>query len=99
MILLKFDLVFFRYVPDVNYHTLSSSIDFLIKQNFDFNKCFKEGISYMTRDNEQRQRILIKDLFEKKRLNLESELANNAQTNAEPVPTHIPDDQKEFMDK
>ncbi|CAG9830689.1 unnamed protein product [Diabrotica balteata] len=39
-----------RNVPDIRFLCQSSSIDFLISHGFDFNKLFKEGISYLTEE-------------------------------------------------
>jgi len=36
-----------RAAPDPRFLCQTSSIDFLTKQNFDFNKLFKEGVSYL----------------------------------------------------
>ena len=36
-----------RSAPDPRFLCQTSSIDFLINQNFDFNKLFKQGISYL----------------------------------------------------
>lgn len=42
-----------RQAPDRRFLCQSSSIDFLIHQGFDFNKLFKEGISYLTPSQEE----------------------------------------------
>ena len=36
-----------RSAPDPRFLCQTSSIDFLINQNFDFNKLFKDGVSYL----------------------------------------------------
>ena len=38
---------------DVRYVIQSSSIKFLVANNFDFNKCFYEGISFVNQSQEQ----------------------------------------------
>lgn len=38
---------FSRSAPDIRFLCQSSSIDFLVSQNFDFNKVFRDGISYL----------------------------------------------------
>lgn len=42
-----------RNVPDQRFLCQTSSIDFLITQGFDFNKLFKEGISYINITEEE----------------------------------------------
>lgn len=42
-----FPKVWNRQCPDVRFLCQSSSIDFLTEHNFDFNKLFREGISYL----------------------------------------------------
>lgn len=42
--------------PDPRFLCQSSSIEFLASQGFDFNKLFKEGISYLTQPEEQKLR-------------------------------------------
>ena len=47
----------------------ASSMDFLSKQNFDFNKLFKEGISYLKSDDERK---LMDSLQEKREMRRQS---------------------------
>jgi poly(A)-specific ribonuclease len=47
----------------------ASSINFLINQDFDFNKLFKYGISYLNADDEEK---LVKCLKEKQNLKKEN---------------------------
>ncbi|KAK7502466.1 hypothetical protein BaRGS_00006419, partial [Batillaria attramentaria] len=42
-----------RQAPDRRFLCQSSSIDFLVQQGFDFNKLFREGISYLTPQQEE----------------------------------------------
>lgn len=43
-----------KNVPDQRFLCQTSSIDFLISQGFDFNKLFKEGISYLNLNEENK---------------------------------------------
>ncbi|ROJ26346.1 Poly(A)-specific ribonuclease PARN [Anabarilius grahami] len=43
---------FSRTSPDIKFICQSSSIDFLASQGFDFNKVFRSGIPYLTREEE-----------------------------------------------
>jgi hypothetical protein len=45
----------------------ASSMDFLSKQNFDFNKLFKEGISYLKSDDEKKLRDSVDEKREMRR--------------------------------
>ncbi|XP_021925751.1 poly(A)-specific ribonuclease PARN-like isoform X2 [Zootermopsis nevadensis] len=45
-----------RSAPDPRFLCQSSSIEFLASEGFDFNKVFKEGISYLTQPEEQKLR-------------------------------------------
>ena len=51
-----FPKVWNRQCPDVRFLCQSSSIDFLTEHNFDFNKLFYEGISYLRPHDEQKLR-------------------------------------------
>ena len=71
-----------------------------MKQGFDFNKCFKEGISFVTRDIEDKQRNVIQERFALRRSALTENADNNGDEVSKPEqPMSIPEDQKEFMDK
>uniref|UniRef100_A0A1B6DFL6 Poly(A)-specific ribonuclease RNA-binding domain-containing protein n=1 Tax=Clastoptera arizonana TaxID=38151 RepID=A0A1B6DFL6_9HEMI len=45
-----------RGAPDCRFICQASSIDFLIKNNFNFNKLFLEGIPYLNQNDEQKMR-------------------------------------------
>ncbi|KAK7160963.1 hypothetical protein R3I94_003817 [Phoxinus phoxinus] len=47
---------FSRTSPDIKFICQSSSIDFLASQGFDFNKVFRSGIAYLTREEESQLR-------------------------------------------
>ena len=51
-----FPKVWNRQCPDVRFLCQSSSIDFLTEHGFDFNKLFREGISYLRPYDEQKLR-------------------------------------------
>lgn len=51
-----FPKVWNRQCPDVRFLCQSSSIDFLTEHSFDFNKLFREGISYLRPYDEQKLR-------------------------------------------
>ena len=51
-----FPKVWNRQCPDVRFLCQSSSIDFLTEHGFDFNKLFREGISYLRPTDEQKLR-------------------------------------------
>uniref|UniRef100_UPI0035900834 poly(A)-specific ribonuclease PARN-like isoform X2 n=1 Tax=Myxine glutinosa TaxID=7769 RepID=UPI0035900834 len=81
----------FRNSPDTTFVCQSSSIDFLANQGFDFNKVFREGIPYLSRDAEQE----LRDLLEERQRQ-----ANEAASSAAPVSpsTHvIPDEHKDYI--
>lgn len=47
-----------------NFYIKNSSIEFLCEQNFDFNKVFKKGISFISKDNEESIRQRVKTTME-----------------------------------
>ncbi|RNA14887.1 poly(A)-specific ribonuclease PARN isoform X1 [Brachionus plicatilis] len=42
-----------KYSRDLSFSCLNSSLEFLIEQNFDFNKVFKKGVSFVSKDQEE----------------------------------------------
>ncbi|TRY79724.1 hypothetical protein TCAL_13099 [Tigriopus californicus] len=50
-----------RNAPDLRFMCQTSSIDFLVKQDFDFNKLFKHGISYLKPEAEEKMKKAIED--------------------------------------
>ncbi|XP_017768590.1 PREDICTED: poly(A)-specific ribonuclease PARN-like [Nicrophorus vespilloides] len=50
-----------RMVPDCRFLCQSSSIDFLVKQGFDFNKLFNEGIPYLNTQHEAKYREVLEE--------------------------------------
>ena len=56
-----------RLAPDLRFMCQTSSIDFLISNDFDFNKLFKDGIPYLRPGDEARLRETISDRQESRR--------------------------------
>jgi len=77
-----------RTAPDPRFLCQTSSIDFLTKQNFDFNKLFKEGVSYL-RPAELSK--LKESLVERQ----ENRRTSQAFTPDQNIP--VPQDQEEFL--
>ncbi|CAH0564741.1 unnamed protein product [Brassicogethes aeneus] len=77
-----------KNIPDQRFLCQTSSIDFLITQGFDFNKLFKEGISYLNSVEEEKWKI-----------NLEEKRKNSAvlrlNPNRDSIP--IPDNLENFI--
>jgi len=61
---------FSRSAPDPRFGCQTSSIDFLVSQNFDFNKLFRDGISYLRPSDENRIRDRIKDNQQNRKNNM-----------------------------
>ena len=53
-----------KYSKDGPFSCLNSSIEFLCEQNFDFNKVFKKGISFMSKDCEESVRDRLEKTLE-----------------------------------
>lgn len=82
-----------RNSPDRRFLCQSSSIDFLISQGFDFNKLFKEGIPYLTPDQETKARAELERKHEEANKAGNSEGSNSSKKILVPVP----EDQKIFL--
>lgn len=74
--------------PNVNFTCQASSIDFLVKHNFDFNKLFSSGIPYLRDDEADRLLEKLEEKYEKK-TSLESTSKS---------PLSIPDEHKSTID-
>jgi len=81
-----------RNAPDPRFLCQTSSIDFLINQNFDFNKLFKEGVSYLRPAEMEKLKEALKGRQENRRL---SQTPGTEQNN--PIP--IPEEQQQFLAK
>lgn len=68
-----------------------SSIDFLIGQGFDFNKLFKEGISYLNNSEEDTCRKSLEEQQRKRKDYLKAHQNGNVDI----IP--IPEENKEFI--
>ena len=83
---------FGRGVPDRRFLSQTSSIDFLIGQGFDFNKLFKEGVSYLLPSELDKLREGLKERQENKR-----RLSQVDQT--ENLKVRVPQEQEEWLEK
>lgn len=79
-----------RNAPDPRFMCQTSSIDFLVKHKFDFNKLFSEGVSYM-RPLELAK--LREDLKEKQQLRRQSLTSGDHLNND----IQVPEDQEQFL--
>uniref|UniRef100_A0A2C9KWV0 Poly(A)-specific ribonuclease PARN n=1 Tax=Biomphalaria glabrata TaxID=6526 RepID=A0A2C9KWV0_BIOGL len=77
------------------YQTVIENIDFLIAQGFDFNKLFKEGISYLTPEQETKLKAELDRKHDdiKKLSSPDSNNCNGSSVQIVPVP----EDQKSFL--
>lgn len=83
--------------PDTRFLCQTSSIDFLAKQKFDFNKLIYEGVAYLRPTDEQR----LKDQLAEKQASRRQGTTNSSTppttfTPRQDVP--VPEDQREFVD-
>ena len=79
-----------RNAPDPRFLCQTSSIDFLINQNFDFNKLFKHGISYLRPTEMDKLKTSLRERQEVRRQSLQNNDAVNH-------PISIPEDQEIFL--
>ncbi|XP_063284911.1 poly(A)-specific ribonuclease PARN isoform X2 [Pelobates fuscus] len=87
---------FNRNSPDKKFVCQSSSIDFLANQGFDFNKVFRNGISYL---NQEEERQLREQYEEKRSQSNGAGSLSYISPNAPKTPINIPEEQKDFIDK
>jgi len=81
-----------RTAPDPRFLCQTSSIDFLTNQNFDFNKLFKQGVSYLRPAELDKLRDSLKGRQENRRLSMTVGTEQNQAI-------AIPSDQEEFLAK
>ncbi|XP_018572032.1 poly(A)-specific ribonuclease PARN isoform X2 [Anoplophora glabripennis] len=81
-----------RNVPDQRFLCQTSSINFLIHEGFDFNKLFKEGISYLNIVEEEIYRGNLEEAYKKRTESIQS---HQNETN-DIIP--IPEDARQFVD-
>ncbi|KAJ8957351.1 hypothetical protein NQ318_004830 [Aromia moschata] len=82
-----------RNIPDQRFLCQTSSIQFLISQGFDFNKLFKEGISYLNQTEQDNYKNNLEDIYKRRTDQIQSQ--KNGTNDSIP----IPDDAKSFMDE
>jgi poly(A)-specific ribonuclease len=73
---------------DTRFLCQSSSIEFLASQGFDFNKVFKEGISYLTQPEEQK----LRKHLEEKHKSCNSRVSSSPNNKKSSQPISIPDE-------
>ncbi|GFG30197.1 hypothetical protein Cfor_10176 [Coptotermes formosanus] len=79
-----------RSLPDPRFLCQASSIEFLASQGFDFNKLFKEGISYITQPEEQKLRENLEEKHKSKSCNSTENSSPGNEENSQSIP--IPDE-------
>ena len=82
-----------RNAPDPRFLCQTSSIDFLTNQNFDFNKLFKHGVSYLRPGELQKLSDTLRGRQEQRRQSLQGQ-GGEAQVSQ---PITIPEDQEKFL--
>lgn len=82
-----------RNIPDLRFLCQSSSIHFLVSEGFDFNKLFKEGISYLNVFEEEKYRNNLEEAYKKRTESIQSQ---QNETN-DIIP--IPEDAQQFIDE
>ena len=89
-----------RTAPDPRFLCQTSSIDFLSTQNFDFNKLFKSGVSYLNPIEAERLVVVLKE----KHLSRKTQNSSSTDTTGTPGRSPaglgvVPPDQREFVDE
>lgn len=79
-----------RSAPDPRFLCQTSSIDFLINQNFDFNKLFKHGVSYLRPAELEKLKVALKGRQENRRV---------SQTFTPERNIPVPAEQEEFLNR
>lgn len=85
-----------RFQNDVLFLCQSSSLDFLVSHNFDFNKLFHEGVSYMPVYEEARAKSKMDEQLEKLKTK-KTESSEEKTTQPKEAP-EIPESEQERMD-
>lgn len=99
-----FPKVWNRQCPDVRFLCQSSSIDFLTEHNFDFNKLFREGISYLRPYDEQKLKDHFlarnsQDSFTSTSLTSPDSTTEASGGSSQKTPRAVPPEHKEFVEK
>ena len=82
---------FSRSAPDLRFMCQTTSIDFLAAQNFDFNKLFRDGISYLRPCDEER---IKESICEKQQLRKSNMTPGGGSMGTNGAPFIVPEDQK-----
>jgi len=56
-----------KFTKDLPFSCLNSSVEFLCEQNFDFNKVFNKGITFMSKDTEENSRYKLMQTIEERK--------------------------------
>ena len=99
-----FPKVWNRQCPDVRFLCQSSSIDFLTEHNFDFNKLFREGISYLRPYEEQKLKEYFisrntQDSFTSTSLLSPDHADETSEGSSQKPLRSVPPEHKEFVEK
>ena len=99
-----FPKVWNRQCPDVRFLCQSSSIDFLTEHNFDFNKLFREGISYLRPYDEQKLREYFisrnaQDSFTSTSLTSPDHATETSEGSSKKALVSVPPEHKKFVEK
>jgi poly(A)-specific ribonuclease len=81
-----------REAHDVRFLCQSGSMDFLAAQGFDFNRVFREGVTYLTPADEDKQRTAILNKYQQM-----NERQQQESTTA-PTPFSVPDEHVTFIE-
>ena len=99
-----FPKVWNRQCPDIRFLCQSSSIDFLTEHNFDFNKLFREGISYLRPYDEQKlkEHYLARnaqDSFISNSLTSPDSTTEASGGSSQKTPRAVPPEHRDFVEK
>ncbi|KAI0224703.1 Poly(A)-specific ribonuclease PARN [Lamellibrachia satsuma] len=87
-----------RQAPDIRFLCQSSSIDFMVSQDFDFNKVFKDGIPYLLPSAEEKLRESLHHKHQLMEDNHDVSSPGFSPTSNRKEPPKIPDEHKEFIE-
>lgn len=68
-----------KFSKDSAFSCLNSSVEFLVEQNFDFNKVFNKGVSFMSKDTEENLRYKLMQTLEDRTKPKNTIYPNNSQ--------------------
>ncbi|CAG9865268.1 unnamed protein product [Phyllotreta striolata] len=81
-----------RNLPDNRFLCQASSIDFLVKHSFDFNKLFKEGLSYLNEQDADKYKEHIDQAYNK----VVESIENKTEVKSDSV--QVPENAQSFLD-